>query len=377
MFKKILKKVMVAILSIIGVLVLLYLLFTNYYPSFGGDISKEQQKIYQLSKNYKDGKFKNINDVPKDMSLPQTLSLAYKFFTTKVPNGRPKIDLKPKHIDASNITNYKGKTRLIWFGHSTFLLQINGKNILIDPMFGKVAAPHPLLGSNRFNEESPIDIDKLPSIDAVLFSHDHYDHLDYESVLKIKEKTQHFYTPLGVGVHLQAWGVPKEKITEMDWWQETVLDDIKFACTPAQHFSGRKMNNGQSTLWSSWVISSTTDNIYFSGDSGYADHFKEIGEKYGPFDLALMECGQYNQQWSDIHMMPEETAQAGLDVKASKIMPIHWAGFKLALHEWTDPIVRVKSKAKELELNVISPEIGQEIIVKDTVNNYTDWWKNF
>ncbi|VXC12218.1 MBL fold metallo-hydrolase [Maribacter litoralis] len=377
MFKKILKKVMVAILSIIGVLVLLYLLFTNYYPSFGGDISKEQQKIYQLSENYKDGKFKNINDVPKDMSLPQTLSLAYKFFTTKVPNGRPKIDLKPQHIDASNITNYKGKTRLIWFGHSTFLLQIKGKNILIDPMFGKVAAPHPLLGSKRFNEESPIDIDKLPSIDAVLFSHDHYDHLDYESVLKIKEKTQHFYTPLGVGVHLQAWGVPKEKITEMDWWQETVLDDIKLVCAPAQHFSGRKMNNGQSTLWSSWVISSTTDNIYFSGDSGYAEHFKEIGEKYGPFDLALMECGQYNQQWSDIHMMPEETAQAGVDVRAKKMMPIHWAGFKLALHEWTDPIVRVKAKAKELNLNVISPEIGQEIIVKDTVNNYTDWWKNF
>lgn len=377
MFKKILKKVMVAILSIIGVLVILYLLFTNYYPSFGGNISKKQQKIYQLSRNYKDGKFRNSNDVPKDMSLPQTLRLAYKFFTTKVPNGRPKQDLKPQQIDSINIADYKGEARMIWFAHSSFLLQIEGKNILIDPMFGTVAAPHPLLGANRFNKDFPISIEQLPQIDAVIFSHDHYDHLDYRSVLKIKNKTNHFFTPLGVGNHLEAWGVPKSNITEMDWWQETQFGNLKLACTPAQHFSGRKMNNGQSTLWSSWVITSSTENIYFSGDSGYADHFKEIGEKYGPFDLALMECGQYNKMWSDIHMMPEETAQAGVDVRAKKMMPIHWAGFKLALHEWTDPIVRVKAKAKELNLNIISPEIGQEIMVKDTVNNYTDWWKNF
>lgn len=377
MFKKILKKIMIAIVSIIGVLVVIYLLFTNYYPSFGGDVSKEQQKTYQLSSNYKDGKFRNSNDVPKEMSLSETLSLVYTFFTTKVPNGRPTKDIIPQHLKKVNVSNYKGDTRLIWFGHSSFLLQINGKNILIDPMFGKVPAPHPLLGSSRFNKEFPIEIDQLPFIDAVIYSHDHYDHLDYESVLKIKDKTKHFYTPLGVGVHLSAWNIPKEKITEMDWWQETALEDIRLVCTPAQHFSGRKMNNGQSTLWSSWVITTATDNIFFSGDSGYASHFKEIGDTYGPFDLALMECGQYNEKWSDIHMMPEETAMAGVDIKAKNVMPIHWAGFKLALHEWTDPIVRVKAKAKELNLNIISPEIGQEIIVKDTVNNYTDWWKNY
>ena len=181
--------------------------------------------------------------------------------------------------------------------------------------------------------------------------------------------------PLGVGAHLEAWGVASDKITELDWWEETSLNELKFVCTPAQHFSGRKFNNRQSTLWSSWVIKSPNENIYFSGDSGYASHFKEIGNKYGPFDLALLECGQYNQMWSDIHMMPEETAQAGLDLKANKIMPIHWAGFKLALHSWTDPIIRVKAKALELNLNVITPIIGENIVVKDSLNNYINWWE--
>lgn len=368
---------MITTLAIIGLLVIAILAFTNFYPSFGGNSTKEQKLAYSKSQQFSNGKFRNVKPVPEDLSYSDKLSLVYTFFTTKVPNGRPKEDLVPKKLDTTHIADYDGEARLIWFGHSSFLLQIDGKNILIDPMFGAVAAPHPLLGEKRFNKEFPIAIEQLPQIDAVIFSHDHYDHLDYESVLKIKGKTKHFYTPLAVGNHLRSWGVSDSQITELDWWQETQLGSLELVCTPAQHFSGRGLNNNQSTLWSSWVITSKNENIYFSGDSGYADHFKEIGNKYGPFDIALMECGQYNKLWSDIHMMPEETAQAGIDVKAKKIMPIHWAGFKLALHEWTDPIVRVKAKAKELNLNIISPEIGQEIIVKDTVNNYTDWWKNY
>jgi L-ascorbate metabolism protein UlaG (beta-lactamase superfamily) len=376
MIKKILKRIMIIALIVIGLLVIAYFAFTNFYPSFGGDLSKEQKVNYQNSEQFKNGKFNNTNPVPKDLSFSETAKLAYTFFTTKVPNGRPKQDLKAIKIDSASIADYKGEARMTWFGHSSFLLQIDGKTILLDPMFGKVAAPLAMLGANRFNETFPLEIEKLPKIDAVIFSHDHYDHLDYESVLKIKDKTNHFYVPLGVGTHLEAWDVSANSITELDWWEDTQLDGLKFVCTPAQHFSGRKMNNGQSTLWSSWVIQSQTENIYFSGDSGYADHFKEIGEKYGPFDLALMECGQYNQMWSDIHMMPEETAQAGIDVQAKKIIPIHWAGFKLALHAWTDPIERVTKKANELNLEVITPKIGEQIIVKDSANTYTHWWKN-
>ena len=377
MLKRILKKMMITILIIIGLLIVAYFLFTSFYPSFGGDVSKERKITYQKSQQYKDGKFNNTLPVPKDLSFSETLSLAYKFFSTKVPNGRPNKDIKAHKIDSASVANYNKDTRLIWYGHSSFLLQIDKKNILLDPMLGKVAAPHPLLGGNRFNKDFPLPLEKLTHIDAVLFSHDHYDHLDYETILKIKDKTKHFYVPLGVGAHLEAWGVPTNKITELDWWQDITLESLTFICTPAQHFSGRKLNNNQSTLWSSWVIQSKEDNIYFSGDSGYAPHFKEIGEKYGPFDIALMECGQYNQMWADIHMMPEETAQAGLDIKAKKIMPIHWAGFKLALHDWTDPITRVKAKANELNLEVITPEIGEEILVKNNSNTYLDWWTKF
>jgi L-ascorbate metabolism protein UlaG (beta-lactamase superfamily) len=257
------------------------------------------------------------------------------------------------------------------------MLQINGKTILIDPMFGKVAAPHPLLGAKRFNSTFPIEIEKLPRIDAVVYSHDHYDHLDYESVLKLKSKVSHFYVPLGVGTHLKAWGVKEDSISEMDWWESTNLEGIELVCTPAQHFSGRKLSNGQSTLWSSWVIQSADTKLYFSGDSGYADHFKRIGEKYGPFDLALMECGQYNKMWPDIHMMPEETAIAGQDVKANKIMPIHWGSFKLALHSWTEPVERVKAKAKTLGVEVITPTIGQEILIKGNTQSFTNWWETY
>ncbi|MDO6820150.1 MBL fold metallo-hydrolase [Zobellia sp. 1_MG-2023] len=376
MLIKILKKVVFAVLIGIGVLVIAYLLFNSFYPSFGGDVGQERQVVYENSNQFKDGKFINVKAVPKDLSLGETLSLAYTFFTANVPNGRPKEDLKVEKLDSVQVADYRSKARLVWFGHSSFLLQMEGKNILLDPMFGMVPAPHPWLGDERFNREMPLDVQKLPTIDAVIFSHDHYDHLDYETILAIKDKTDHYFVPLGLGVHLEAWGISADKITEMDWWQEKELGNITLACTPAQHFSGRKLSNGQSTLWSSWVVKSRSENVYFSGDSGYASHFKQIGNLYGPFDLALMECGQYNELWPDIHMMPEETAQAGLDINAKKIMPIHWAGFKLALHDWKDPIRRVQKKALELKVKVIAPKIGQEIIVTDSVTTYPNWWKN-
>jgi L-ascorbate metabolism protein UlaG (beta-lactamase superfamily) len=369
------KRVFVIIISIIGLLVLFYFLFVNYYPSFGGDVSKEKQVVYQKSEQYREGKFNNIEPVPKEISFKDNLKIAYAFLTTEADNLKPKNDIKVNKLDVKTVANYKKEGRLIWFGHSSFLLQIEGKTILLDPMLSKVAAPHPLLGTDRFNTEFPLAIEEVPKIDAVIFSHDHYDHLDYETILKIKEKVSHFFVPLGVGVHLESWGVPSIKITELDWWEERQFEGISFVCTPAQHFSGRKLNNSQSTLWSSWVIKSKNENIYFGGDSGYASHFKEIGEKYGPFDIALLECGQYNEMWPDIHMTPEETVRAGIDVNAKKIMPIHWASFQLALHSWTDPVERIQIEAKRLNVKSITPKIGENIIIRDTISNYNNWWK--
>ncbi|RKR13040.1 L-ascorbate metabolism protein UlaG (beta-lactamase superfamily) [Maribacter vaceletii] len=349
-------------------------LFVNLSPEFGGSPSKEQKEKFAASSNYKKGTFINLGDVKMNMNFSNFTKMLKLYFSPQ-PNTIPKKDITVQKIDSVAIVDYKEQTRLVWFGHSTFLLQMNTKNILIDPMFGKVPAPHPLLGNNRFSKELPIEIEKLPKIDAVILSHDHYDHLDYGSIQKLKGKVSHFYTPLGVGAHLQAWGIPKENITELDWWQENTLDDLKLVCTPAQHFSGRGLNDRGTTLWSSWVIQSSTENIFFSGDSGYGPHFKEIGTKYGPFDIGLLECGQYNKLWSEIHMMPEETAQAGIDIKAKTIMPIHWGAFKLAMHSWTDPVERILNKANELKINTIVPQIGEPIYLKENPKNSL-WWKN-
>jgi len=359
------------------VCILITVLFINYYPSFGGDLTKELETTYAKSSNFKRGKFVNTKEgVPEKMSFGKMLSISRKFFFSKTPNGVPKSDITVKKVAAKAVADYTGEARLLWFGHSAFLLQMESKNILIDPMFGKVAAPHEWLGSNRFNAKIPIAIEKMPAIDAVLISHDHYDHLDYTSILKMAGKVKRFYVPLGVGVHLNAWGIQADRIVELDWWEETQLDGIRFVCTPAQHFSGRKFSNGQSTLWGSWVINSEDHKLFFSGDSGYGTHFSAIGEAYGPFDLALMECGQYNEMWPDIHMFPEETVQAGLDVKAKKILPIHWGGFKLALHSWTDPVERVTKKGRELGLPILTPQIGEFIALKGQTPT-TFWWENY
>ncbi|NND14850.1 MAG: MBL fold metallo-hydrolase, partial [Eudoraea sp.] len=215
---------LVSVLLLIVVLVVSYFLFVSFYPSFGGDVSKERQDKYTSSTQFDNGKFVNTNRVNMDMSFMETLSLTRKFFFQKVENGRPEQDIKPIKLDSANIADYASPARFVWFGHSSFLVQMNHKNILIDPMFSDVPAPHTLLGSKRFSSELPIEVQQLPNIDLVLISHDHYDHLDYESISALKDKVDRFYTPLGVGVHLEEWGVAKEKIIELDWWQKSTLD---------------------------------------------------------------------------------------------------------------------------------------------------------
>lgn len=357
-------------------LVIVIALFVNISPEFGGSPTKEQKALYTQSKNYKDGIFINIGDIKMAMGFNDMVKSIRGYFGPQ-PNTTPKEDVLVQTIDSVSIANYDGPTRLVWFGHSAFLLQIEGKNILIDPMFGNVPAPHPMLGGKRFSKALPIEIEKLPQIDAVIFSHDHYDHLDYGSIQLLKGKVDMFYTPLGVGAHLAEWGVGQERIVEMDWWDETEYQGLRFKCTPAQHFSGRGLADRGKTLWSSWVIQSSVENIFFSGDSGYGSHFKEIGERFGPFDFAMMECGQYNELWKEIHMMPEETAQAGLDIKAKKIMPIHWGAFKLAMHPWTEPVERVSKKALELGVSVTVPKIGEPIYLDSDQVLKEPWWVNF
>ncbi|MFB9053671.1 MBL fold metallo-hydrolase [Formosa undariae] len=373
MLKLILKKMGIIIGIGILILVLGIILFLYLSPQFGGTPTAVQEEKFSLTNHYKEGKFINSGNVDMSMGL-QDMGKSIVGYFKQTKGVIPEQPILVETILPSDLLNYTGKIRLFWFGHSTFLLQIQSKNILIDPMFGEVPAPHPMLGSKRFSNHLPITIKDLPRIDAVLISHDHYDHLDYDSISKLKDKVDAFYTPLGVGSHLESWGISKDKIHELDWWEEIMFSDLKFVCTPAQHFSGRGISDKAKTLWSSWIITSKDDNIFFSGDSGYGKHFKDIGEKYGPFDFAMIECGQYNTLWHDIHMYPEETVQAALDVKAKLMMPIHWGAFKLAMHEWNEPVERLLEASKTQNINIIVPKIGQEIQIEKDTNNTEAWW---
>lgn len=376
MLKKILKMTTITIISIILLVIIVGAVFMYTSPQFGGKPTAEQKLVYAQTGHYEDGKFVNQIPSPMDIGIKDMPSLLYKQFKND-PTRQPSTKFDVQKIDSLEIEQKPDSiTRLTWFGHSTFLLEIAGKIILLDPMFGDVPAPHPWLGKSRYSNGLPIEIEKLPQIDAIIMSHDHYDHLDYGSIMRLKAKTKEFYMPLGVGAHFRKWGVADEHIHELDWWDEIKLDSLTFICAPARHFSGRGMTDRAATLWGSWIIQSLDKKIYFSGDSGYAPHFKEIGDKYGPFDYAMMECGQYNEKWHSIHMMPEETIQAAIDVQAKITQPIHWGAFTLSLHSWTDPIERASKEAKVKGVELCTPEIGEAILIGSQYPAGR-WWEKY
>lgn len=379
---KITKRMLAICISVVSLLFISIFLVMSCSPQFGGKLSKNQKELYKDSPNFKDGIFINkeeLNVSPKITfsgfveGLGSLFSKDEKTLATK-----PNKAIKVESIHSPDISSVKDSTRLVWFGHSTFLLQLENKNVLIDPMFGNVPSPISWVGGKRFSTELPIEIENLPHIDAIVLSHDHYDHLDYGSIMKLKNKVNMYYTPLGMGIHLEKWGISKEKIKELDWWGEAKLDNLTFRCTPSQHGSGRKLNAMSNTLWSSWIIHSNQVNIFFSGDGGYAEHFKQIGDKYGPFDFAMLECGQYNEQWPLLHMFPEQTAQAGVDLKAKQFMPIHWGAFSLSNHAWQEPVERVIKAADALNIPVIVPKIGEALLIQPNIEYSNEtWWTKY
>ncbi|ALQ68290.1 MBL fold metallo-hydrolase [Bacillus thuringiensis] len=313
-----------------------------------------------------------INQIDTDVSFKPKdiigLMTDYLKMKTKL---RP---IKNLPIVLSNKDN-KSLESVTWFGHSASLLKIEGKKLLLDPMLGDASSPFPVFNSKRYSGTFSLEREDFQEIDAIIISHNHYDHLNYKSIMQLKDRAKHFYVPTGVAQYLIKWGVSPNKISEHNWWDEITFDNIKLVCAPARHFSGRSMTDRDCSLWCSWLILGQETKVFFSGDSGYAPHFKEIGDKYGPFDLTLMECGQYDPRWSAIHMLPEETVQAHIDVKGELLLPIHWGAFTLALHEWSDPIERVTKKANRLGVKVTTPQIGESITLKSKDYPSSAWWR--
>lgn len=261
--------------------------------------------------------------------------------------------------------------KVIWFGHSTFMLNMKGKIILIDPILSDYASPVFFI-MRRF-QAPPLTLEELPKIDYVLISHDHYDHLDMPTIKYFKEKETKFLVPLGVGGHMVGWGIEPSRISELDWWESRKFEDLELIATPAQHFSGRSYNDRNATLWAGWIVRNSKHSIYFSGDSGYDTHFKVAGDKYGPFDMAFLDNGQYNKRWEEVHMLPEQVVQAYYDLKAKALFPVHWGVFKLSTHTWYEPIQKAYQFSLEKKFPIVAPKIG-EIVVFNKDYQVKNWW---
>lgn len=364
---------MIYLFIFLVVLCFAILLFINIYPAFGGNPSQEQKEAYKGFNHYVNGKF--VNQVPTKLkkSASDLLSMM-KDSILGAKDRNPPAQIPVSVIDWNKIQSEEDS--LTWFGHSAFLLSIDQKKIFVDPMLGRVPSPVSFWGGKRYSEDMLHIIDEMPHIDAVFITHDHYDHLDYPSIRKLRSKVDYYFVPLGVSAHLIRWGISKEKITELNWWDETQFQGLTVAFTPSKHYSGRGLFNRNTTLWGGWVILGEKTRFFTSGDGGYDAHFKDIGKKYGPFDIALIEGGQYDRRWSWIHMTPEEAVQANLDVNGKKMMLIHWGAFTLAYHGWSEPIERALIEAEKAKVHIVAPKIGETIPINGEFSTtHSSWWR--
>jgi L-ascorbate metabolism protein UlaG (beta-lactamase superfamily) len=362
------KKFLISIFASIGALIASgWALFK--LPQFGGKATGQRLDRILSSPNYRRGRFQNLTYTP-DLSGGATYWDILKEFRKNHPNKIPKTKVP---VQKTNLKDLKlSQNQLIWFGHSSYMIVLDGLKILVDPVFSEYASPFNF-GVKAFEGTSIYTATDLPDIDVLVLTHDHYDHADYKLLKQIKPLVKSVVTSLGVGAHLEAWHYPAAIIYELDWHENINLGPLTFTALPARHFSGRTMKRQQS-LWSSFVLKSPSQNIYIGGDSGYESHFALIGQQYGPFDLALLDGAQYHAYWKHIHMLPEEAVQAALDLQAAKVVPVHWGKFPLAHHPWFEPIERFVAAANSHNLNFISQKIGT-IIYWQQPNKPDFWWR--
>jgi len=362
----------------VGVFVLAGAVFAGTWwvlsqPQFGGKVSGERLARVRANPHYHDGAF--VNPLPP---APYTLGYVWnlaigQFGGAEVRVPPAAIPLDPVKPDSLGTPSTKG-LRAFWIGHASVFVEIDGVRCLIDPVFSAYASPLEM-GPKRFHPP-PIALGDLPPIDVVLVTHDHYDHLDMATVQQLARKGTRFFVPLGIGAHLEAWGVAPERIRELEWWQEQTLRGVRFVSTPSRHYSGRRLGDRNATLWTSWAVLGEHHRFYVSGDTGYSDHFKTIGERLGPFDLSFVKIGAYGPgaPWLDIHMSAEDAVRAHGDVRARRMFPVHWGTFNLAFHAWDEPIKRAVAAARVRNVELVTPRPGQ-IVDADAEFVSNPWWE--
>lgn len=336
---------------------------------------------YPASPRAADGRFRNPAPKPDD-GVAKTLGIVWNVLLNKPATTVPKAPVPVVALTLAELDVAPDRS-LFRLGHSTMLIKLHGGFWITDPMFAERASPVQWMGPKRFHAP-PIALDDLPPLRGVILSHDHYDHLDRATILQLAKTTGVFLTPLGVGDRLIAWGVDAAKVRQFDWWQGTVIDGVQFTATPAQHFSGRGLFDGNRTLWASWVIvdgandANASDDgalrLFFSGDTGYFDGFKEIGRRFGPFDVTMLETGAYDPQWPYVHMQPEQTVQAHQDLRGRWLLPVHNGTFDLAMHGWQEPFDRVLALSAERGIALTTPRMGERLDLS-VPHVATRWWR--
>ncbi|MFA8449354.1 MAG: MBL fold metallo-hydrolase [Bacteroidales bacterium] len=346
----------------------------HLFDQFGGRMKKEDEKKYIKSSNF-DVKTKTfISKIPLINTNGKKNSKFRKliqFFNDK-KNCIPQHKLPAIKPNLKEFLSPSNQLKVIWLGHSSLIIRINEKTILVDPVFSSTASPLPFM-IKRF-QQPPMDINELPEIDVILITHDHYDHLDKNSIQFFKNKRNIFVTPIALGMHLKKWGIKKDRIKELDWWENYIYKNIEFIATPSLHYSSRVFGRKNKTLWASFVVKTKNNNIFISGDGGYGSHFKTIGEKYGPFDIAFIESGQYNISWKNIHLMPNEWEKTYKDLKAKRYFPTHYGMFYLSPHPWNEPLEKLYEMSKLNKINLITPVLG-EITHIGTRESSKVWWR--
>ncbi|NUP20214.1 MAG: MBL fold metallo-hydrolase [Streptomyces sp.] len=349
--------------------------------AFGVDPSGERMARIRRSPHFKDGIFQNPGGVARTRPSGSMLEFAKVFFDKDTRPRRSPKGTVPVHPTtyADLAKPPAGGLRLTWMGHSSILAEIDGHRVLFDPVWGDRCSPFPFAGPKRLHPV-PLPLAALGPVDVVVISHDHYDHLDMPTIKALAGTDTIFAVPLGVGAHLEHWGVSADRLRELDWHEATKVGGLTLTATPARHFCGRGLRNTQHTLWASWVVASDEHRIYHSGDTGYFEGFKDIGADHGPFDATMIQVGAYSDFWPDIHMTPDEGVRAHLDLQGGDptvgaLLPIHWATFNLAPHPWAEPGEWMMRATHKAGVTLAAPRCG-EPFEPASLSQVTPWWRD-